>query len=321
MSTLKDITQTLIESGPADYKAMYDSVHALHDLFSRHSGIHAGNITDKHILLPSGKAISSIAAAHCLLEFKRTKLFLRGILKAIFSLQEKFPGERIHILYAGCGPYAALLTPLISLFSSKEIAFHLLDINPASLAGVKQMYASMNLKNYVDEYILHDATTYKIPESRPVHLIISETMLNALDNEPQVAIMQNLIPQLPEGGLFIPQNIVITARLVNGKSEIASLLQENCLPQRIELGKVYNIGQDSCQAHQKTSFVIPEHDEDCSTIKLFTDIQVFEDEILTTNDCSLNLSKKICEVKPGVEKQISFLYRMGSRPGFEYETG
>jgi len=58
---------------------------------------------DKDIMLPSGKAISAAAAAHCLLEMKRTAVFLRGIHKAILHKLKEKKGSQLRILYAGTG--------------------------------------------------------------------------------------------------------------------------------------------------------------------------------------------------------------------------
>jgi hypothetical protein len=194
---IRKITEILLFE-PYNYKEVYDAVHNLHHLFAAVSGVTAGNITDKDINLPSGNAVSTIKAAHCLLEFQRTAVFLRGVYKAILRLKKNFPNERLHILYAGCGPYATLLTPLTTFFKADELAFHLMDINEASLNAAKKLYEALALNDYVEDWICADATIYRIPQGETRHLILSETMLNALRKEPQVEIMLNLVPQLPD---------------------------------------------------------------------------------------------------------------------------
>lgn len=106
-----------------DFAEVRVSLQELHELYATITGIRAGDITDKSIYLPSGKAVSSICAAHCLLEFQRTATFTRGIYRAVLALRQDFPGEQFRVLYAGCGPYATLVTPLTALFLPARSVF------------------------------------------------------------------------------------------------------------------------------------------------------------------------------------------------------
>lgn len=312
---LKEAAEILLFQ-PDNYKDIYDTLHELHDMYALHTGISAGNITDKDIWLPSGNAVSSIKAAHCLLELQRTAVFIRGIYKAILALQQSFPGERIHILYAGCGPYATLLTPFTTRFKAEEIAFHLLDINEDSLVAAKKLYDALGIEKYVEEWICTDATTYQLPEHQTIHLMISETMLNALRKEPQVAIMLNLIPQLPEKGLFIPQEINVSAQLLSSRKETARYLDPNVEPERLNLGTVYSIGLYNCHPHKPVIIEIPGKIEENKDLQLLTDITVFENEKLGIYNCSLNMPLKITRVEGLEGKRIVFNYIMGETPGF-----
>lgn len=304
---------------PDNYKLIYNAVHTLHDLYASPTGISAGNITDQDIWLPSGNAVSTIKAAHCLLEFMRTAVFLRGIHKAILTLQQSFPGQRIHILYAGCGPYATLLTPLTTRFSSEEIAFHLLDINEDSLTSAKKLYSTLQLEDYVEEWICADATTYKIPNDITIHLMISETMLNALRKEPQVAIMLNLVPQLPEQGLFVPEEINVSAQLLSRRDEGNRYMHPDKEPERINLGTVYSIGRDHCEPQKPVTIEIPESFADHKDLYLLTNITTFGEEKLGIYECSLNMPVHIANVEQHQGRRIVFTYHMGEKPGFAYE--
>lgn len=313
---LKRAAQTIIDE-PENLGGIYKVVHELHSVYAEQSGVTAGNITDDDIMLPSGKAVSTIKAAHCLLEFQRTAVFLRGIYKAVCRLKADFPLETIHILYAGCGPYATLLTPLVALFSPSEIAFTFLDINQVSLDAVKKMYEGQRLNKYVKAYICADATTYKIPERSTVHLAVSETMLNALMKEPQVAVMQNLIPQLPPMGLFLPAKITVSANLLDTNEEQRSITTGS-LPRRIALGEVYTISREYYAAPQPVTFSIPNEVEGFKTLYLHTRIETFGDEVLTDYQCSLTNPKKISSVSEMDGKHITFNYLSGETPGFTY---
>lgn len=91
---------------------MKQSVDVLYQVFSSITGVTINQLNrDKDIILPSGKAISTAAAAHCLLEMKRTAVFLRGIDKAISLKLSGATTKPVSILYAGTGPYGTLFIP------------------------------------------------------------------------------------------------------------------------------------------------------------------------------------------------------------------
>ena len=316
---LEQSTNTLLFR-PTDYQDIYNELHELHDLYALHSNVSAGNITDQDMFLPSGNAVSPIKAAHCLLEIQRTAVFIRGINKAILALQTAFPGQRIHILYAGCGPYATLLTPFTTRFTKEEIAFHLLDINEVSLDAAKKLYQGLQIEDYVAEWICEDATTYRLPDDLTIHLIISETMLNALRKEPQVEIMLNLIPQLDEKALFVPCNITVSAQLLDGYKETYRYLEPEKIPERLNLGNIYSIGREQCEPHSQVIIEIPEQIENFKQLSLLTPITTFDDEQLNTYESSLNMPLRIAANVTGYEgKKITFDYQNGATPGFEYK--
>jgi hypothetical protein len=98
-----------------DYAIMKRAVDELYRVFSTITGVTIDHLnSDKDIVLPSGKAISTAAAAHCLLEMKRTAAFLRGIHKAISLKILESTGGPIRILYPGSGPFGTLVVPLLS---------------------------------------------------------------------------------------------------------------------------------------------------------------------------------------------------------------
>ena len=315
---LKQSTETLLFK-PNNFKDIYDDLHELHRLYASHTAISAGDMNDTDLFLPSGKAISPTGAAHCLLEIQRTAAFIRGIHKAILKLQQSFPGQQLHVLYAGCGPYATLVTPFTTLFSPEEIRFHLLDINERSLTASKKLYRELNLEAYVAEWICADATQYTFPADQAIHLVISETMLNALRKEPQVAIMLNLIPQMQENALFIPENIRVSAQLLNYKQENARLMQSDFSPERVHLGDIYSIGRADCKVHEQVCIQIPDEVVEEQSLQLLTEITTFEEERLGIYQCSLNLPVRICDVLEYAGRKINFDYQMGEQPGFKHQ--
>jgi hypothetical protein len=190
-----------------DFFLMKQSVDRMYAIYRSISEVNIDNQNDSPIIVPSGKAISASEAAHCLLEMKRTALFIRGIYEAIDCKVKEQQNLPIHILYAGTGPYATLVTPLLLLFSPSEIKVDLLDINPVSLNSAVKILDELGLEQFVGSVYLTDAAVFQVEKNYDV--VISETMQAALKKEPQVAIMQNLLPQTDGSSIFIPQSIAI----------------------------------------------------------------------------------------------------------------
>lgn len=305
----------LSSSNPGEIR---QTLHSLHDIYSASSGVSAGNITDKDIFTPGGQAISPIKAAHCLLEIQRTAKLVRGIHQALLELKERFKGEKLNILYAGCGPYATLLTPLTCYFSADEVSFIMMDISGDALTAVDRMYASLGLSSYIKRLTLADACTHVLTENERVHMAVSETMNTALYKEPQVAIMKNLIPQLMEGAVFIPQEISVSMQLTDPGLEIASLSVENMVPERIWLGELYRIGRDHLPNDHAVPVEVPEEPGKFRQVTLFTEIRTYGAEVLTTNECSLTMPKKVGYSEDYKGKKLSVSYISGNNPRFEF---
>lgn len=313
---LESLSKILLQSDNPGL--LRNTVHQFHELYSLLCGINAGDITDDTIFLSTGKAISPISAAHCLLEYKRTTVFFRGIYKAILSVQKSFPGEKINILYAGSGPYASLVTPLTSFFTADELCFDILDINPVSLKAVKELYTKLGLLSYINSFIEADATKYRIEENRVIHIVISETMNRTLEKEPLVHIMQNLIPQLQEKCVFIPQSVKITACISLPEKAGISLADEILLESEF-ISDIYTVTQADCQPDNRAVIKIPGDIKKDKCLYLLTSIKVFDDEALMVHDCSLTLPKFISATDGHAGKQVGFEYIPDELPKFVYE--
>lgn len=166
-------------------------------------------ITTEETKINGGIALSSQHALNCLEDPLRTVRFIKGTYQAINDTLRKYPSEKINLLYAGCGPGAPLILPLLSHFQPEQLSITLLDINESSIFSVKTLIQSLKLNSFFQDIILTDATKYKHPKGNPLHIILSETMDKGLSKEPQVRITQNLAPQLIEDGIFIPEEIEI----------------------------------------------------------------------------------------------------------------
>ena len=293
-------------------------------------------------LLPTGVAINVQAAAHCALDYKRSVVFIRGAYAAINELKLRFPNTPLEILYAGCGPFATLLLPLLGKFIPGDFRLHLLDFHQRSLDSVKLLVAHFDLFAYDIQTIKDDASNYK--HSGKLHLVIAETMQKSLEQEPQFAVTANLAPQLRPTGVFIPQCIEVVLCLADLEQERyvvgQALNNEGSDPEidarRYPLATVCTLSPNSAcgqmqLAQEHSNLIGPQLEPTIVTIPmipelaqrdaaLFTHIAVFEQYRLKDYESQITLPLKCHELLPlsaGDRYRVS--YQLGSYPRFDFE--
>lgn len=287
-----------------------------------------------NLKLTAGTAIGPYWAAMCLQDFLRTQRFMRGIYQAVSDAREKHLGEQIHILYAGTGPFATLVLPVMARFSAKEIAVSLLDVHEANLVMLEKVLSALGVQDRVKAFIHADAATYQLTDSSKVHIAISETMQHALEREPQVAISLNLAPQLAADTVWIPKNIRIEAALMNMQQDQDrqfGLLPEGETSYRI-LGRVLDLNVQAARemaarvaenypAVEKYRLDIPaEQAKTFPWLALFTHIQIYGSYALHAWDSALCVPRLLANLPdlPSLPQQVNFAYRMGAMPGFDF---
>jgi hypothetical protein len=293
-------------------------------------------------LLATGVAINPQAAAHCALDYRRSVAFIRGTYAAINELKLQFPNVPLEVLYAGCGPFATLLLPLLSKFVPGELKLHLLDFHQSSLDSVNRLLAHFDFHDHDIQTIKDDASTYQHPGN--LHLIIAETMQKSLEQEPQFAVTANLVPQLWSAGLFIPQRIDVSLCLADLerekflvgealKNEGSDLKME---PLRYPIATVCTLLPDRASdlvhlAEQNATGNTPQLEPKMITIPmepdltrldaaLFTRIQVFGQYCLMDYESQITLPLKCHELLPlsgGDRWRVS--YQLGSYPKFQFQ--
>jgi hypothetical protein len=322
---LKKITQILLE--PEDnYVIVKSASDALYDLFIEISELNEEDELNKidHIL-PDGKAIGTVWAGMCVKEFMRTKRFISGIYKAIKQAQLCFPEVPIHILYAGTGPFGTLLISLTSMFTSKEIRITMLEINKDSIKCLEKVIHALKVEEYIEEIIICDAAHYKANQLKPIHMVVTETMQSALKKEPQVAITRNLAPQMVKGGILIPENIVIDAVLFDYKKYMDWMLGDKEAEKEFyyPLKTIFTLDKESVLDEDLFGELyanLPEVMEDrYKKIILFTKIRVFDSEVLTFQQSSLNLPVPVLDIdgRKDSGSKVGFWYHFGEQPGFQ----
>lgn len=269
-------------------------------------------------ILSGGKAISPKQAAHCILEFKRTTQFLRGVYSAINELKKRFPEERLDIVYAGCGPFGTLIAPLLTLFEPTELGITFIDFHARSLESLRDCLQKSGLEAFADNFVQTDATHYRHPKSP--HLVLTETMQAALEKETQTAVTRNLAPQLIANGVFIPQKITVEACLTNLHNET---FEPEAEKDRIYLGKLLTLDAESLRVAEldlrPVEIEIPAVETSKLDFVLMTKVFVFEDFILRERESSITnpvLLRDLQTVQGG--EKLEFRYISDNNPRFEF---
>jgi len=287
----------------------------------------------KDVQLSYGFALCEQYAADCILDYKRTCSFIKGIYKAINDVLAFNKGGKVHILYAGCGPYAPLLIPILNLLRDDRLYITFIDINQSSVNELQTVVNTLSLNIFIESTKVADAITYQHP--RKLDLIITETMFLALTREPQVAIAQNLMPQLKENGILIPEEISINL----GYSDTKKEPRLQCLPNnysikgdllfqpkkdlvellKIEKGMRYSETKE--RPFFETEWIDIENIEEYdSNIMLYTALKVYKEETLLKAES--NITNPLCigsltNLKE--EKSFKLKYTITKEPKWQIE--
>ena len=284
-------------------------------------------------IVTGGIALSSFDAAVCINDYLRTARFIKGIYKAIKELIKRFPAQKINILYAGCGPYATLLLPLLPLFNKRALQIMLIDINEHSIASVKKNIALLNLEDYIIDTIIGDAVSYKKPASWPLHLVVAEAMFEALIREPQVRVTANLAPQIEKNGLLIPQEIIIDLACAFFSKQPYYKTNDlnnikNILPEYYKIDTLFTLDKSSHFAEQiensiyrfeSTSYKKPADMQHYPDICIFTYVRVFKDILLDTGESLITNPHCITAITNLNKPDFKLTYDFKDIPKWNYQ--
>jgi hypothetical protein len=333
---LADAASVLLFAGDDDNR-IGAAVASLDGLFRGITGMREDRVDPRDCSttsLPTGSPLSPLDAGRCLLDPRRTAVYLRGVYGAIQEAQQRFPGQVIHVLYAGCGPFASLCLPLLPLLAGQEVRFTLLDVHARSIESVQAILKTLRLNGENIECLVCDATYYRNPENRPLHVVVTETMLRALEKEGQVAILMNTAPQLAVGGLIVPEMIAVDAVLTdlsrefrgNGNAPEPSAAAKPWSG-RIRLGRILEVDcERACawasaglSSHLPPARIsLPSLVAAQYSLVLTTTIRTFGIHELREYESGLTYPLIVNGWSAGEE--LEFTYRLGEKPGFHLGT-
>ncbi|MCU8055768.1 phytanoyl-CoA dioxygenase family protein [Shewanella oncorhynchi] len=268
---------------------------------------------------PFGKAVSLTTAAQCAEDPERGRVFIQGIYQAIQDRLKAHPGQIVNILYAGTGPFAWLLLPLLPLFSASQIQVTLLDIHQASLDKVTKLIEHFDLADRMVESVCADATLWQPNTVVKFDVILSETMKHLLQQEPQVQIFTHLQAYLADDGVLIPQNIELDAwlecRTVQDFVETHYLGPLFAL--NLQTARLLASGDRSFLAG---TLLLPDFSPSVVTLKFTTSIQVYGNSMLSEYQSQLTLPRYRREhwLKP--LSCLAFRYEQGTHPDFVFDV-
>jgi len=319
---LESLATILLDPAP-DGRAILDTCKAMKELFCEAVDFdETEKISRQRIRTKSGMALDPDSAASCLDDMMRTRKFILGIRDAISERLRQDPVRPVTVLYAGTGPFASLLTPLITVFSPAKMQLVLLEINPASFHYLQKMISCFEMERYVINLVQADATTHCITGSQQPDIIVSETMNNALRKEPQVAIVANLIPQCNRNPLLIPRSIRVDACLAGntGIDPGAFIVLKTLLD--LDAPTSGMIGNDPMSVtvlSKGIEITIPETPGELyDRIVLRTSIHIFGKHKLLENESGLTIPHIVMMKGDSFQERDKLLFRyiMGADPGF-----
>lgn len=295
-----------------DIASWKEGTDELYEILSIKAGVYAGNLThESYGDAQNGKFVSQIIAAHCLKDIARSSRFIRGL---YFAINDQLKLKKsVHILYAGCGPYATLFTPLTYFFDSNQVKATLLEIGKVPMASAQKVYDQLGQTEYVKAWVNADGTDPAIQFDEPFDIIVSETMQAGLKKECQVPLTRNLVRFLKEDGTFVPQNIKVEATLEHPKV--------SGQPDEIPVGTIYELDyQNVPEKNHETELTIPSNDYQLLMMK--TSIQTYKAEWLKGADSGLT-TKLVLDNIVVPRKKARLVYQedkpKGEDIGFELE--
>ena len=315
MRSIQRLSAILLDP-TAEATAVNGACAELYDLFvgAAAPAADAARSTASSRRLAAGLALSPALAAQCLLDGRRTAAFVRGTLRAIQEAERRFAPSVLEVLYAGTGPFAPLAFLVMPFLSPANVRFILLDINEASVDSVNALLGALGGTEYVRGVVCADATAYRHPE--PLHVVISETLQRTLREEPFIALLRNLRPQLAAGAVVVPERVTIELVLLDAASEQRRWQGEPGAVEVESRGIVFQVDAKGEFPQDSTTIAVRcEASGGAQWLALSTRIRVQGDEILEPYASGLTTPEILWTLSPLIrDTTLQIAYETGPHP-------
>lgn len=327
-AALRSLAAALLEPS-APREALAGAASSLHGLLLGLSNLEHDPESRLESTLPSGRALSPLEAGRCALDPVRTAVLLRGVCAAIAAARERARGRRIEVLYAGCGPFAPLVLPLLVLEEAGDLRVTFLDVHAAAIAALRRVVERLEVGGTVADVLACDAAEWAPRRGTALDVVVVEAMQRSLGHEPQVAIVRNLVPRLAPRGALVPESIRIDLVLSDPEVEIADgFVSARAKAARVPVGTVFELSRGSASAPLDADGCLPPAFADLpvptgpgARPMLFTRVDAFGEHRLATADSGLTVPEPLWRV-PDLPAggRLAFRYRLGSDPGLVWST-
>jgi hypothetical protein len=173
-------------------------------------------VSNKTLCKQGGLAIDPYSAAQCVTsEPLRTQQFIKGVRAAIQKKLDE-SDKPIHLLYAGTGPFAPLITTSLHMYDPRRLRVHFMDIHKFSVESVRAVVETLGYSDFAEEITVEDATSCQLGYAPDI--LVTETMQSGLQREPQYWICRNLFPQMDPKGIVVPEKVEVNLLAYNGTS-------------------------------------------------------------------------------------------------------
>ncbi len=335
LSHIHSITNRILDAKINAYAELFTACDELYTSLLRISDIDSLDEKNRgHLSLDSGAALGLTWAAMCIKDIIRTKRFMDGVYAAVNDILLMNPEKTIHILYTGTGPFATLILPLTARFNPQQIRFSLLEVNKGSHHALQNLISRLGLEEYIQRIENTDATMWKLPDDEQVDIFICETIRSGLQSEPQVAICMNIVPQLSAATIMIPQQIRLTAALINEPGKIQEQFIANSASQSIyTLAEIFSLSKENLLIHYASNHQKDETQYQFQELKLafepevvakhpvlyvLTDIKIYKEERLLMDESPLTTPLKLMDLRLKPLTEIALQYRTGNNPGVQF---
>lgn len=315
IAELKRISHAILNSGNTQDEI--DTTHEL-GLFYKNIlnsfNINASSTEFTHV--SGGVALSPQHAMDCLEDGVRTSRFLKGIYQALKKSKQSHNTDPVVIVYAGCGPLATLLVPLLVHFEANQFKITLVDIHEESILSVKKIIEHIGLTDFDIQFEICDATKY-VPHSK-IDVLITETMDKGLTSEPQVSISEHLCQYLSPQGILLPKRISlysgtgVFSELPNHKTH---LHVQNAADLIDYTHFLFSINRDSTisnQGFESEVLTYPKKTDSNPDICVYTEIEIFDGIFLDAGDAQI--TDPICILNPNSSTLTEFKLIYTTKP-------